>query len=412
MLPAGDEAPFLRSILAAYGEDGPRLLYADYLEDSPEPADQARAEFIRLQLALGAISEDHPRRRELTTRQNNLLMRYHGPWTAHLAGLAAGFQFRRGLLDSVSVDAGSFIARGEELFRRASIRRVKLSDTLRHLGALSHCPHLGRVRELDLCGNDLGNGGLNLLLRSRHLLNVERLDLSHNGLDGAAPRILAEAGTIPRLRDLGLSGNPKLGEAGAKALEPLRELAPLRRLDLSGNDLDGPALATLLEGDPLKSLHSLALHGNHLGDSGMVALAGSPVLDRMLARSPRLDLRYNRIGAHGLAALAGSARLVPVVSLDLTGNSLGDGGIHALALSEFVPKLRRLSIGQNRIGDWGAAALSQSPLMKTLSFLDVSQNGLTQRGIDALFAGRKNFDAAIEYAGNFATVADSRGGSA
>jgi uncharacterized protein (TIGR02996 family) len=412
MAPAGDDAPFLRSILAAYGEDGPRLLYADYLEESPDPADQARAEFIRLQIALGAISEDHPRRRELTTRQNNLLVNHHSAWTAHLHGLAAGFQFRRGLLDTVSVDAGTFLAKGEELFRRAPIRRVKLNDAVRHLGKLIHSPHLGRIRELDLCGNDLGNGGLGLLLRSQHLQYLDDLDVSHNGLDAAALRILAEAGTIPRLRVLGLSGNPKVGEAGAKALEAARELTTLRRFDTSGNDLDGAALATLLEGDPLKQLHTLTLHGNHLGDPGLVTLADSPLLNRMLARVPRLDLRYNRIGPHGVAALVRSTRVMPVVSLDLSGNALGDGGVHALTLSSCLPRLKRLSLGQNRVGDWGAVMLARSELMKQLTFLDVSQNALTQNGVDALFAGRKHFDVTVEYSGNFANVAGSRAGYA
>jgi uncharacterized protein (TIGR02996 family) len=404
MAPAGDDAPFLPSILAAYGDDGPRLLYADYLEDSPDPADQDRAEFIRLQIALAALSDDHPRRRELTTRQNNLLMKHHGTWTAHLHGLAAGFQFRRGLLDAVAVDAGTFLARGGELFRRAPIRRVKLNDAGRHLNKLLHCPHLGRVRELDLCGNDLGNGGVNLLFRSAHLQKLEQLDLSHNGLDAASLRILAEAGTLPRLRVLGIQGNPRIGEAGANALHPLREFAALRRLDLSGNDLDGAAFAAFLAGDPLQMLNALAFVGNQVGDTGIAALADSPLLERMLARTPRLDLRHNGLGPQGLAALVRSPRIAPVASLELTGNSLGDAGVHALTLSPFLPKLRRLFLGSNRISDWGAIKLARSPLMKQLASLDVSQNGLTQIGVDELTEHRRNHETMIEYSGNFASV--------
>ncbi len=404
----GDDAPFLRSILAAYGDDGPRLLYADYLEESPDPSDQARAEFIRLQLALGAISEDHPRRKELTSRQNNILVRYHGPWTAHLHGLAAGFQFRRGLLDSVAVDAAMFLAKGEELFRRAPIRRVKLNDAARHMAKLAACPHFARVRELDFCGNDLGNGGINIFARSQHLLRLEQLDLSHNGLDAGALEILAEVANVPRLRALGLHGNPKLGDSGTNSLAPLRKLEGLRRLDLSGNDLDGSAFAAILEGDPLPALHTLILHGNHFGDDGLTALAEAPILSRMLGRQPRLDLRQNQIGPHGMAALLRSRKIAPLISLDLAGNSLGDGGVHALTLSPFLRKLRRLVLAQNRLGDWGAIALSRSPLMKQLEFLDVSQNAITQTGIDALFAERKNFDTAIDFDGNFAGVTGGR----
>ena len=53
---AAEEHSFLKPILAAFAQDGPRLIYADYLDESSQPDDVARAEFIRVQLALARIA--------------------------------------------------------------------------------------------------------------------------------------------------------------------------------------------------------------------------------------------------------------------------------------------------------------------------------------------------------------------
>src|SRR5579871_3539435 len=94
-----DEQPFLDAILARSADDAPRLVYADYLDDTGDPA---RADLVRVQLALARLPDDHPRRPELADRQADLLRENLDRWTAPFAGLAAGVEFRRGLLDSVS----------------------------------------------------------------------------------------------------------------------------------------------------------------------------------------------------------------------------------------------------------------------------------------------------------------------
>jgi uncharacterized protein (TIGR02996 family) len=110
-----DEQPFLDAVFDRYADDRPRLVYADFLDDSGEPE---RAELIRVQLALSRLSEDDPRRPELCDRQAELLTRNRAAWTAHLAGLVVSVDFRRGIHDSASVDAVTFLERGAELFQR------------------------------------------------------------------------------------------------------------------------------------------------------------------------------------------------------------------------------------------------------------------------------------------------------
>lgn len=77
-----DEDPFLDAILARPHDDGPRLVYADYLDETGSLADTARAELIRAQIALARLPQDHHRRTELADRQAELGRHFHDAWTA------------------------------------------------------------------------------------------------------------------------------------------------------------------------------------------------------------------------------------------------------------------------------------------------------------------------------------------
>ena len=400
-----EENAFLEPILARYADDGPRLVYADFLDESDEPADRARGELIRVQCALARLSDDHPRRVELTHREGELLQAHQAAWTEHLRGLADGFEFRRGILDGVSVAAAMFLTRGDELFRRAPVRRVRLLDATRHVARLAFCPFLASVRELDMCGNDLGNGGVNVLLRSPYLSQLRDLDLSFNGVCDGGAQLLARSDAMPRLRALALSDNGRIGDTGLSLLADSPRLAGLKALDVSGNAVGDSGLRAVTRSRFMTRLHTLRIHGNSVGDAGAVELAGSALVARMLARCPRLDLRHNSVGPAGALALATSPHLGRAVGLDLTGNVLGDAGVFALARSERLTGLRRLGLRQNHIGDAGAAVLAASGLMARLAFLDVSANRLTQKGVDALWANRGSYRTILDTAGNF--VSDS-----
>jgi uncharacterized protein (TIGR02996 family) len=392
-----EEMAFTRSIVARFRDDGPRLVFADYLDDSPHLADRRRAEFIRLQVALARLPADHPHRGDLTERQNELLLRHADEWTRHLKGLADGFEFRRGIIDSVTVSVGLLAARGEELFRQAAVRRVRIEDAGAHVARLIQLPILADVRELGLCGADLGNGGLNLLLRAPHLGKVETLDLSFNGICDAGVGRLAECRNLPSLTQLNLNDNGRITAAGLARLAESPHLGGLRVLDVSANDVGDAGVAAVAHSTHLGQLHTLLLRNNHIGDAGCQALAGSPLLARMLAHDPRLDLRQNAIGSAGVVALAADALLAGVRVLDLSHNDIDDTGLIALAHSEHTAKLTTLLLRQNIISDRGAVLLARSELMTRLTRLDVTSNHrLGRRGIDELWAKRKDFQTVIE----------------
>ncbi len=394
--PAEEEA-FTRGIVARFRDDGPRLVFADYLDDSPHSADRHRAEFIRLQLALARLPADHPHRGDLTERQNELLLRHIDEWTRPLRGLADGFEFRRGIVDSVTVSVGLLAARGVELFRKAAVRRVRIEDAGADVHRLIQLPILGEVRELGLCGAGLENGGLNVLLRSPHLGKVETLDLSFNGLSDTAVGRLAECRTLPGLTALHLNDNGRITADGVARLAESPHFGGLRVLDLSANDVGAAGIAALAHSQGLGRLHVLRVRSNHIGDGGCEALAGSPLLARMIAHDPRLDLRQNEINSGGLKALAACPLFAGVRVLDLSHNHVGDDGLLALAESPHTAKLVVLLLRQNPITDLGAVGLARSELMSRLTRVDVSDNSrLGRRGIDDLWTRRRDFRTVIE----------------
>ncbi len=395
-----EEQAFLRAVVARPHADHPRLVYADYLDDSAHPPDRDRADFIRLQLALARLPEDHPARGELLERANELRLVHYDEWTRHLKGLAAGFDFRRGVIDSVTADVPTLAARGDELFRRTPVRRVRVVDAGTDVNRLIHLPILNEVRELVLCDAGLGNGGLNVLLRSPHLGRVEVLDLSFNGLCDAAAGRLAESRALPSLIALYLNDNGMISATGVKRLAESAHLGGLRELDLSANDVGDGGLAAVVAAGAFPQLHTLRLRANHIGDGGCEALAGSELLTRMLAHDPRLDLRQNAITSAGLKALAASERLAAARVLDLAHNYIGDDGVAALAESQHTAMLRAVLLHQNRITDSGAVALARSELMKQLTRVDVSSNRLTRRGIDDLWTRRRDWQTVVECEGN------------
>jgi uncharacterized protein (TIGR02996 family) len=396
-----DERPFLDAVLARPDADAPRLVYADFLEQSGTPADAARGELLRVQLA-AAHAADPTTVAVLKNRERELHERHYESWTAALRGFVSGVVFRRGIPDVVSIPAAEFIDRGDELFELLPVRHVHLTNAAECLLRLVHCPHLGRVRELNLSCNDLGNGGVHVLVRSAHLKHVGALDLGFNGLDDDGVKALAAASGLPALRELALNDNGQVTSEGVRAVAESPFLGGLRSLDLSGNDVNDLGVRALAASRCLPALESVKLAGNHIGDAGVVALAASPLLARCLKHDTRLDLRKNTIGPAGALALAGSDAMIAATALDLTDNYLGDRGFAGLVASRHFGRLRVLRLAQNQITTAGvrsgAAALAR--LCRQLRTLDLSGNRLTAAGIAAVADAKGESPLAVDVSGN------------
>jgi uncharacterized protein (TIGR02996 family) len=74
--PKNQQAAFLAAIHDHPEDDGPRLRFANWLEERGDP----RSELIRVQCALACLDEDDPRREELERREEQLLGRHGEAW--------------------------------------------------------------------------------------------------------------------------------------------------------------------------------------------------------------------------------------------------------------------------------------------------------------------------------------------
>jgi len=383
-----EEQAFLSRVREWPDDDGPRLIFADWLDEQGDP----RGEFIRIQCAIARLPHDDPRRADLQQREQALLDAHQHDWAARLQGIASDWTYRRGFIESISIDAKAFLNSSSSLLRHTPIRRLRFIDAGRCFVQLVESPMLGQIPEIDLTHNYLGNGCLNLFARATQLTRLESLHLGFNDITDHGLRLLAGIPHLSTLRELYLNDNRQIGTPGVRALADSPYLGPLRHLDLSGNNLSESALRVLINGDSLRQLDSLTLHNNKIGDAGVESLAHSELLKRMLCRSPALDLSWNNIGPVGARFLAESLLVEPVETLNLDHNAIGDAGLASLAQSPYLRRLKRLLVRENRISDSGVLALAHSRVPESLSFIDLKGNFVTTDSTRALDESTIAFD--------------------
>ncbi len=274
-----DEA-FLQAIREAPDDDGPRLVYADWLDEHGQPD---RAEFIRVQCERARRDEEDPRARALHQRAGELLRAHWEEWVGPLRAatrplgprfgegwLTRGYspgglaKFRRGFVDTLTLGTEEFLTRADVLARLLPLRELVLigagrraealaaapyldgvevlafgdyfDDPLKADGAraLADSPHLGRLQRLVLARNDIADAGMEALAAAPWLRGLRQLNLVDNGLSDVGIRALAASPYPTRLRGLNLAGN-SLGDAGAAALAASPYLGELTVLDLASN---------------------------------------------------------------------------------------------------------------------------------------------------------------------------------
>src|SRR5437867_1736192 len=108
-----DEEGLLVAVRDDPQDDVPRLAYADWLEERGGADETARAELIRVQLALARAAEDDPARPDLMVRERELLDAHQVRWKAPLADVSASLTFVRGFPEQATLSAEDFLIQGE-----------------------------------------------------------------------------------------------------------------------------------------------------------------------------------------------------------------------------------------------------------------------------------------------------------
>ncbi|MBL8913117.1 MAG: TIGR02996 domain-containing protein [Archangium sp.] len=143
---ASEEEALLAAIVAAPHDDGPRLVYADWLQERGD----ARGEFIRLQIEL-ARSKKPPK--ELRERVQAMLDSSWGNFAGELKKYTGKSSFQRGFPSRVSLTGAAFAKQGERFFSRWPIEILFFDNTHfapAQLAQLVDAPAMTKVRHLAL----------------------------------------------------------------------------------------------------------------------------------------------------------------------------------------------------------------------------------------------------------------------
>lgn len=365
-----EEARFLEHVCADPADDGPRLIYADWLDERDEP----RGEFIRVQIALARLPFDDPLRTELLDREAVLLARHHARWSDPLRGLAGSAEFHRGFVESVIVDASTFLRRAGDLFRLAPVSRVQFLDVGSCLQQLMALPSLARLSAITISAQHIGERLARALVESPHLTGLRSLSLNRNRIGDRGVERLAWSRRWPNLTELDLSDNG-IGDAGARALAASTNLARLTGLELRHNEVTLAGLAYLCASKSLSNLQTLGLRLNYAGIwmALPTARAGNVPLSS-------LDLSDNGLSPAGIEALTNLTGLGALSRLSMEKNEIGNDGAQRLADWAGAASLHTLILSSNRTGDDGARSLARSPYLHQLSDLDLSDNPIHDPG--------------------------------
>jgi uncharacterized protein (TIGR02996 family) len=375
---------FVQAIIENPDDDTPRLVYADWLA---EHGDAARAEFIRVQIALAALDRHDPDAQPLFRRQGELWQQHRENWLAELPELPEGIawgEFRRGFIDEVRASSAEGL-RGlaERILAAVPLRRLALV-CWNAKDSLAGSPLLRPVRELNLLRNHHIWPGppadtelLGAVLAWPEMEHLTHLELRSLELtpDALAPLVRAELLDLTSLHwEAATGGTPCRLDAALDAPWWPR----LRCLALVYHRLTDGLVRALCGRLTAGRLRRLRLERTYLTDGDAADLAASGLLSGL----ELLDLERNDIGPEGTQRLA--AALPGTALLILASNPIGDGGLAALADTPLPPRLGMLGVSKGTFGDTGALAIARSSHGRGLRVIGLSRGQVTSAGAAAL----------------------------
>lgn len=366
-----DADALLKAIVRHPGDDAPRLVYADWLEENGRAEE---AEFLRVQCRLAAAEPSDPEYPELADRDEELRL-----WlTAHVPGPRLAFPA------GLSVEGGRHwwwqTHRGYPRFLTYDGRERPGSKAMRSLAAA-----VARAFEA-LPTRWLVVGGLTVaqlatLLKQRVLAGLTELTVQlavGPGEADEAARLLANCRHLRNLRGLALAF--PVGDAGCEALA-VAHWAELEWFSPDSNELSAAGVRALAGAEWFRRLRELTLEDG-LSDPAFEALAGAPAMRRLHT----LDLSRNSFSAESWRAFARSDSFPALAQLQLEGGTLCGGRAEALASAAGF-ELRVLGAGECGAGPGVGAAVAAAPWAESLRVLDLGANWLAPRDVKAVAAG-------------------------
>jgi len=423
---------FLRAIISDPDDDLPRLVYADFLD---ETGDTDRAEFIRVQCRLAEYEEHDPHFRELEDREHALLATNEAEWFREREGLNE-WVWRRGFVDEVA-DGHSNREASESLFAAQPIQRWKVQTRDVHSVLVLSKESVARLKHFDSSGlpwNERNKRIATRLLNDSQLQSYRhtgistvldfadsmteayplssltelrlgggstyRTSLRHSLRPSSAGEALANAlakmniaklglyscelttwdiGHIlhaecgAKLTDLDVSENP-IGPDGYRAFENAHPAMQLQSLDVSGTPLAGISLEPLLNARSLESLEKLEINGCGSARRNMEVLSNSA----FWSQATHLRAHSGTIPSDTLEPLCKSQGPTTLRLLDLADNYLRTEGVRMLCEAPWVDSLTWLALSGNYLDDEACRIMAVSGRLRQLRTLHLSNNNVAR----------------------------------
>lgn len=213
--------------------------------------------------------------------------------------------------------------------------------------ALTQTPWVRRLNTLELAYNPIFDAHVSL----HDTFDATSLDLTHTQLHAEhIPRALNPI-NWPRLERLSLSFN-ELGDHGLNALMRCGILSQLTHLHLDRCDVTLNAVHDYHPG----VLRHLDLSGNALSVEGLRRLLNSKLVQHLES----LCLKHCHLNDALIQILAQSPICASLTSLHLGENQCTDDAAKILAQAHF-PRLRALDLSKNMLGEQGVEVLARAP---------------------------------------------------
>lgn len=379
--PTMSSEELLRAVCDAPDDDGPRLVFADWLEANGQ---EYEARLIRRQCDLAKLDEYDPAWRFAWNRERDWI-------SARLSkidkpALPPGlkwppFAHRRGFLWRLDCDAPRTLAEEmPRLVRRAPIQSVGISARCEtEMAAIANAPWFSQISTLEMTLGECGRQAISALASSNSASSLRTLSFRHAGIGREGLEALVDSELLGRVRDLGLAENFFV-EHGAPLGKALAGIGPwaLASLDLASNRMGPDVLDAIASGCSFPSLTRLDLSDNPLGVAGIHALS------RLAAPSLAwLRLAATKPGLPGVRSIAEATSSASLRALELASNQLGPVAMRELAASPHLSGLTYLGLSHNPIGDRGAAILASGGFDRLRS-LDLSGTAIGEVGVRAI----------------------------
>jgi uncharacterized protein (TIGR02996 family) len=327
-----DRRLLMAACIANPDEDTPRLALADWLEEHGDKHDQARAEFIRLQIEAHKLRETDPVRKKLDHRAQKILAQHREIWLAQLIQLAARFtteachtdNWSRGFVSQLFMPTQTYLLKATQrdlpdTLARIGVAVLQFTTATKRLTALTDSPALRWVAGIITREGD--DKLLSAFGQSPTCMHLSSIEFTDSKVTDAGLREFAESASTGRLRRFALpldrvvQPRRKYTATGVAAVLESSRFPLLDTLDLSGIQQEKFDYDTLFASPRLNRLTRLQAGGN----VPMALIAASPHLTALR----ELSVEDSRIDDHDVDILLANASLKQLLKLRLWETNAG-----------------------------------------------------------------------------------------